>query len=55
MTDISKCNGGWELCETCYRYLAPSDDMYQSYIDSKVVKGKCDNYWRVKRKRAVTK
>lgn len=33
MADIAKCDGNdCELSEACYRYLAKSDDRYQSYI-----------------------
>lgn len=49
MTDISKCDG--ENCtkkETCYRWLAEADAMYQSYIYPELIAGTCIDYWEVK-------
>lgn len=47
MVDISKCTG--EKCkkkETCYRYLAKGDELWQSYFASPNPK-KCSAYWEV--------
>ena len=41
MSDISKCYGvledGMTMCfrtNTCWRYLAPTDELYQSYVSA---------------------
>jgi hypothetical protein len=47
MTDICKCKGtDCPLKETCYRFTAKSDDVYQSYfVDPPIKDGKCDMFW----------
>lgn len=47
MTDISKCDGeDCPLKDKCYRYTAPSDDLYQSWVEPAYKDGDCDNlYW----------
>lgn len=51
MSDITKCTGeGCELKDNCYRYTAPSSELWQSwsnffdYIDEQG----CQYYWKVK-------
>ena len=47
MTDITKCDG--ENCkkrDTCYRFTAPHDPLYQSYFADKSFKN-CEHYWQV--------
>ncbi len=38
------------LHKTCYRFIGPANDMWQSYMDFKYdgKKKSCDNYWLVK-------
>ena len=48
MTDISKCTG--DACDkkdTCYRYLAPDNPYYQSYIlaEDTIDKDGCCKYY----------
>jgi hypothetical protein len=50
VTDISKCHGeGCHKKETCYRYTAPADKHWQSYIAPvRNEDGSCDEYyWKV--------
>lgn len=50
MSDISKCRGtNCPLANTCYRYLADSDDIWQAYITEIPIKpdNTCDYYWQV--------
>lgn len=56
MVDISKCDRsdcGKKL--SCFRYLADSNDGYQSYIiiDKIDVTNGCDEYWRVRNAREL--
>lgn len=45
MTDISKCLGAHcELKESCYRYTAPSNGYWQSYIAPEKVGKECECY-----------
>ena len=45
MSDISKCNGeGCSKKDSCYRYLAPSSEKWQSYI-SVEEPDKCEYFW----------
>ena len=48
MPDISMCHG--DNCpkkETCYRFMAIPDDLWQSYFIHSPIKedGECDHYW----------
>lgn len=53
MPDISKCFGAHcEVKESCYRYTAPSNDYWQSYISPNNPGKDCGYYWRVRRMRA---
>lgn len=46
--DISKCDGvGCDRKETCYRYTAKADPIYQSYIRPINRGEKCEDYWKV--------
>jgi len=46
MTDISKCEGpGCDRKEQCYRFTAPANEFYQSYIKPPVVGADCEYYW----------
>lgn len=48
MTYISKCFGkDCPLRDTCWRYLAPAGDFFQSYLDIQY-KPDCSHYWEVK-------
>ena len=51
MSDISKCNGKkCPLKHKCWRYLAPTDPLRQSYVmlpPEQKESGKCDIYWPV--------
>jgi len=56
MTDITKCYGeepdGSNKCpvrDTCWRYLAPADRLYQSWFAGLIIDGSnCEEYWEVK-------
>lgn len=48
MTDISKCDGtNCDKKDTCYRYLAPDNPYYQSYLlaEDAVDKEGCCKYY----------
>lgn len=50
MPDITMCHG--DNCpqkESCYRYMAIPNDLWQSYFVEAPVKedGKCDHYWEM--------
>ena len=49
MSDITKCKGeNCPLKETCWRFLAPEERLYQSYflgIPYSKEKEKCEYYW----------
>jgi hypothetical protein len=51
MADISKCKGtGCPIKETCYRYLAPSNDFWQAYLTEvpyNHAADSCDHYWEM--------
>jgi len=48
MADISKCFGGeCPMRDTCYRFLAPSNEWHQSYFaEVPYSEGKCEHYWK---------
>lgn len=51
-TDISRCRGdGCPKKESCLRYLAESKSVYQSYIDTGYIDGKCTLYIDAEKKR----
>ena len=48
MPDISKCSGeGCPMKETCYRFTAIADKLWQSYFMNAPIKedNTCDYYW----------
>jgi len=58
MTDITKCKGkGCNMKETCYRFKAPAEELWQSYFseaphDNKVDEDgntECEYYWEMDR------
>lgn len=55
MADISMCmNKTCPIRTTCYRFLAPANDLRQSYCDFRCIHSKygavCDNYWKTEEK-----
>ncbi len=54
MSDITKCTGlNCLLKETCYRYKAKSDNLYQSYfteVPYNLDKKKCEYYYLITEK-----
>ena len=49
-SDISKCTGqDCEKKDKCHRYLAPIEPLWQSYLMPTIVKGKCKDYWPVRK------
>lgn len=47
--DISKCLGtGCPLKETCYRYIAPEDEMQSWVLGVPFKNGECKLYWKIK-------
>ena len=54
MTDISLCKGGnHTMCFNCVRFLTKSNEVYQSYILGRVIKGECLYFWPVKKQYRV--
>ena len=54
MSDISKCYGkDCTLRNTCWRFLAPANDLWQCYADFTydVELQECEYYWEVKDKK----
>lgn len=50
MPDISKCFGAHcEVKESCYRYTAPSNGYWQSYISPDNPGKECGFYWPEKK------
>ena len=51
MPDITMCTGvGCPLKETCYRYKAKPNELWQSFfMKPPFEKGKCEHYWETKR------
>ena len=47
MSDITMCEGtDCPMKETCYRYTAKVNNLYQAYFCEVPLKdGKCDMYW----------
>lgn len=46
MSDISKCTG--ESCEkrdTCYRFTAPVEPLWQAYLEPNRTATECLSYW----------
>ena len=56
--DISMCHGdNCPIKETCYRFMAIPDDLWQSYFVESPVKenGECDHYWEIVKPKADKK
>jgi len=54
MADITKCEGtNCSLKETCYRFIATSNEYRQSYFVNVPLKedNTCDEYWETKIKK----
>lgn len=52
MVDIAMCRR--RDCNrrlTCFRYLADSEEFYQTYIQPECKDDKCEKYWQVKNKK----
>jgi len=51
MADISMCKGiGCEAKETCYRYKATPNELWQSYfLKSPIENSGCDYYWNLQK------
>lgn len=49
MADITKCEGvGCYRKESCYRYTAPANDLWQSYfVGSPMRMDGCASYWPI--------
>jgi len=51
MSDISKCTGvGCPLKETCWRYKAPANEFWQSYLTEVPYNhnvNACEEYWKM--------
>lgn len=46
MTNISKCLGtACEKRDTCYRFTAPTDPMWQAYLEPDRNLEECRSYW----------
>lgn len=49
MADITKCKGGdSQLCDSCWRFLAPVNKYKQSFMEVPLYDGgKCEEYWSI--------
>ena len=52
MPDITMCMNGKDCPkhQTCYRYMAKSDEVYQSYAMFYTPGQHCDSYWMMEKK-----